>query len=139
MSAALTVVRPGMLTTVQDLGRQGYQGLGVPVSGPMDAYSHRLANQILGNDPGAAALEITLMGPEFIADADVTCALTGARIETTVDGAPVPFDQAFRVPAGARLRCGQRHKGARMTLAAAGGFEPRPTPGRRAPQPASPL
>jgi antagonist of KipI len=98
----------------------------------MDAYSHRLANQLVGNDPAAAALEITLMGPEFVADAEVTCALTGARIETTVEGAPVPFDQAFLVPAGARLRCGQRHKGARMTLAAAGGFDLPPTLGSRA-------
>src|SRR5262245_40720960 len=132
MSAALTVVRPGMLTTVQDLGRQGYQGLGVPVSGPMDAYSHRLANQIRGNDPGAAALEITLMGPEFVADADVTCALTGARIEAAVNGASVPFDEPFTVPAGARLRCGQRLEGARMTLAAAGGFDLPATLGSRA-------
>jgi biotin-dependent carboxylase-like uncharacterized protein len=121
-----------MLTTVQDLGRRGYQGLGVPVAGPMDAYSHRLANQLVGNDPAAAAIEITLMGPEFVADADLTCALTGARIETTLDGARVPFDEPFKVPAGARLRCGQRLEGARMTLAAAGGFDLPPTLGSRA-------
>ena len=132
MSAALTVVKPGMLTTVQDLGRRGYQGLGVPVSGPMDAYSHRLANQLVGNDPAAAALEITLMGPEFVADAEITCALTGARIETAVNGAPAPFDEPFTVPAGARLRCGQRLEGARMTLAVAGGFDVPPTLGSRA-------
>ena len=64
----LTVVKPGMLTTVQDLGRRGYQGSGVPVSGPMDVYSHRLANAVLGNDPMAAALEVTLLGPELLAD-----------------------------------------------------------------------
>jgi len=132
VSAALTVVKPGMLTTVQDLGRRGYQGLGVPVSGPMDAYSHRLANQLVGNDPAAAALEITLMGPEFVADAEITCALTGARIETAVNGAPAPFDEPFTVPAGARLRCGQRLEGARMTLAVAGGFDVPPTLGSRA-------
>ena len=79
-----------MLTTVQDLGRVGYQGLGVPVSGPMDAYSHRLANQVLGNDPMAAALEITLLGPELVADGDITCAVAGAEIDVTVDGAAVP-------------------------------------------------
>jgi len=132
VSAALTVVKPGMLTTVQDLGRRGYQGLGVPVSGPMDAYSHRLANQLVGNDPAAAALEITLMGPEFVADAEITCALTSARIETAVNGAPAPFDEPFTVPAGARLRCGQRLEGARMTLAVAGGFDVPPTLGSRA-------
>jgi biotin-dependent carboxylase-like uncharacterized protein len=132
MSAALTVVRPGMLTTVQDLGRRGYQGLGVPVAGPMDAYSHRLANQILGNDPSAAALEITIMGPEFVADGDVTCVMTGARIEMTLDRFPAPFDEPFRVRSGSRLRCGQRLKGARMTLAVAGGFDVPATLGSRA-------
>jgi antagonist of KipI len=130
--SVFTVVKPGMLTTVQDLGRRGYQGLGVPVSGPMDAYSHRLANQILGNDPAAAALEITLMGPELVADGDVTCALTGGRIETLLEGVPAPFDQPFRVPSGSRLRCGPRLKGTRMTLAVAGGFDLPPTLGSRA-------
>ena len=57
----LTVVKAGMLTTVQDLGRRGYRGLGLPVSGPMDVYSHRLANHVLGNDAMAAALEITIL------------------------------------------------------------------------------
>src|SRR5678815_2850403 len=100
MSAQLTVVRPGMLTTVQDLGRRGYQGLGVPVSGPMDAYSHRLANQLLGNDPSAAALEITLLGPELLADGDITCALTGADISVTIDGRPAPANEPFAVRSG---------------------------------------
>jgi antagonist of KipI len=121
-----------MLTTVQDLGRTGYQGLGVPVSGPMDAYSHRLANQALGNDPRAAALEITLMGPELVADGDVTCVLAGARIETTVDGQLAPFDRPFRVPSGGRIRCARRIAGARMTLAVAGGIDVPATLGSRA-------
>src|SRR5207253_2295170 len=91
----LTVVKPGMLTTVQDLGRVGYQGLGVPVSGPMDAYSHRLANAVLGNDPMAAALEITLLGPELVAEGGLTCAVAGAEIDVTVDGAVAPRHQPF--------------------------------------------
>jgi len=97
-----------MLTTVQDLGRRGYQGLGVPVSGPMDAYSHRLANQILGNDPAAATLEITLLGPELVADGDLTCAATGADISLTVNDRPAPMNEPFRVASGARLRWGTR-------------------------------
>ena len=99
-SPALRVVKPGMLTTVQDLGRRGYQGLGVPVSGPMDAYSHRLANRVLGNDPMAAALEITLLGPELVADGDLTCAIAGAEIEVTVDGVTVPRHCPFHVADG---------------------------------------
>ena len=129
---AFTVLKPGMLTTVQDLGRTGYQGLGVPVSGPMDAYSHRLANLLLGNHPMAAALEITLLGPELVADGDVTCAIAGAEIEVTLDGALVPRHQPFRVPSASRLRCGARGRGTRLTLAVQGGFDVPPTLGSRA-------
>ena len=57
------VIKPGMLTTIQDLGRWGFQSRGVPVAGPMDAWSHRLANALAGNRPDAATLEVTLLGP----------------------------------------------------------------------------
>ena len=132
MTATLTVVKPGMLTTVQDLGRRGYQGLGVPVSGPMDPYSHRLANQILGNDRMAAALEITLMGPELAAQGDVTCAVTGAEIDVMVDSTPAPRNRPFAVPSGSHIRFGARHKGARLTLAVQGGLDVPATLGSRA-------
>jgi len=98
----------------------------------MDAYSHRLANQVLGNDPMAAALEITLLGPELVADGDITCAIAGAEIDVTVDGAVVPHNVPFRVVSGSRLRCGARGKGTRMTLAVEGGFDVPPTLGSRA-------
>jgi antagonist of KipI len=132
MTPALTVIKPGMLTTVQDLGRRGYQGLGVPVSGPMDAYSHRLANQILGNDPMAAALEITLLGPELAADGDLTCAVAGADIQVTVDGVAAPRHRPFHVAGGSRIRCGARGLGARLTLAVHGGLDLPTTFGSRA-------
>ena len=94
----LTVVRPGMLTTVQDLGRWGRQGGGVPVAGPMDAYSHRLANRLVGNRESAAALEVTLIGPELEAQGDVVCAVSGAEFTLRVDGDTVPMHQlAWRV------------------------------------------
>lgn len=128
----MTVIKPGMLTTVQDLGRPGYQGLGVPVSGPMDAYSHRLANQVVGNDAKAAALEVTLLGPELLAGDDFTCAIAGAEIECTVAGAVVPVNEPFALPAGARLRFGARGRGARVTLAVRGGFDVPATFGSRA-------
>ena len=129
---SFTVVKPGMLTTVQDLGRAGYQGLGVPVSGPMDAYSHRLANRVLGNDPMAAALEITLLGPELVAEGAILCAVAGAEIDVTVDGSPVARHQPFLVPSSARVRCGERGKGTRITLAVQGGFDLPTTLGSRA-------
>jgi len=120
--ANLNVLRPGMLTTVQDLGRWGHQGSGVPVAGPMDAYSHRAANRLAGNDEGAAALEITLIGPELHANGDVTCAIAGAEFTVMVDDVAAPLHAAFRIPAGAVLRFRARHAGARATLAAHGGF-----------------
>ena len=120
-----------MLTTVQDLGRWGYQGLGVPVSGPMDAYSHRLANLVLGNDSMAAALEITLMGPELVAAGAVTCAVAGAEIDFVVVGDSVSAYLAFVVPSGGHVGFGAHRGGARLTLAVRGGFDVPVTLGSR--------
>jgi biotin-dependent carboxylase-like uncharacterized protein len=118
----MTVVRPGMLTTVQDLGRWGQQHLGVPVAGPMDWYSHRLANAIVGNPAEAAALEITLMGPELITDCETVCAITGAEFEVTAAERRVRPSEPFVLRAGERLRFGSRLSGTRATLAVSGGF-----------------
>jgi biotin-dependent carboxylase-like uncharacterized protein len=130
--ASLTVVRPGMLTTVQDLGRWGYQASGVPVAGPMDEYAHRLANRLVQNTDDAAALEVTLIGPELQASGQLMCAVAGAKFELTVSGTPVPMHEAFIVPDGARLRFGPRSAGARATLAVRGGFDLEPVFGSRA-------
>ena len=73
----IEVVEGGLFTSVQDLGRYGYQRYGVPVSGAMDPYSLRLANILLGNPEGAAALEITLVGPKLKFLANTTIALAG--------------------------------------------------------------
>jgi biotin-dependent carboxylase-like uncharacterized protein len=130
--SALVVARAGMLTTVQDRGRWGYQGVGVPVAGPMDWYSHALANRLVGNDANAAALEVTLIGPELIAEGQVVCAVAGAEFEVTVDGTVVPLHQPFTAPSGIRVRIGSRGGGARATLAARGGFDVPATFGSRA-------
>ena len=119
---ALIVVRPGMLTTVQDLGRWGWQDRGVPVAGPMDAYSHRLANALLGNPDDAAALEVTLIGPELEADEDTACVVAGACFDATVNGQPTEVSRPFVVAAGQRVRFGARRAGVRATLAVRGGF-----------------
>ena len=128
----LSVLRPGMLTTVQDLGRWGHQDSGVPVAGPMDLYSHRAANRLAGNPDGAAALEITLLGPELRASGDVTCAVAGAAFALTVDGRPVQMHRAFPLRAGETLRFGHRGDGARATLAVHGGIGVAPVLGSRA-------
>jgi antagonist of KipI len=120
-----------MLTTIQDLGRWGHQANGVPVAGPMDEYSHLLANRIVGNDRYAAALEITLMGPELEAGGDLTCAVAGAAFALTIGGRPAPRHEAFMLRAGARLRFGARLAGARATLAVQGGIAVDPILGSR--------
>jgi antagonist of KipI len=130
--SAITIVRPGLLTTVQDLGRWGYQDRGVPVAGPMDSYSHRLANRLAGNPDDAAALEVTLLGPEIEADDELLCAVAGAHFELTVAGVPAPMHQPFAVAAGSRVRFGPRRSGARATLAVRGGLDVPPTFGSRA-------
>ncbi len=128
----LTILRPGMLTTIQDLGRWGHQSHGVPVAGPMDAYSHQLANYLVGNDATAAALEITLIGPELSSNTDVICAVTGADFLVTVDDGVVPIHRAFTLREGGRLRFGARFAGARATLAVRGGIAVEPQFGSRA-------
>jgi len=120
---SLLVIRPGMLTTIQDLGRWGHQHYGVPVGGPMDSYSHRLANQMLGNEMGAAALEITLIGPELEASAPTTCVVQGAQFEAAVSGKPVDVRRPFVIAAGQRLRFGARLSGVRATVGVLGGVD----------------
>ncbi len=119
---ALRVLKPGLLTTVQDLGRCGYQASGVPVAGPMDAFSHRLANALVGNASDAAALEITLIGPELEPEIDITIAVAGAEFEIWCEGRPVPMGTACVIRAGRRLRFGKRLQGARAYLAVEGGI-----------------
>src|SRR5688500_18780452 len=103
MTAAAThVLRPGLLTSVQHLGRWGHQATGVPVAGPMDGYSHRLANLLVGNPPGAATLEITLIGPELEFDATAMVAICGAEFDVTANGQPVATGASVALPSGTR-------------------------------------
>jgi biotin-dependent carboxylase-like uncharacterized protein len=129
---ALRVIKPGMLTTIQDRGRWGLQACGVPVAGPMDPCSHRLANAIVGNKADAATLEVTLLGPELEFEDERVLAVAGAEFELTVDGRTAPHTAPFIVSAGATLRFGSRIRGARAYLAVAGGVAVPPTLGSRA-------
>jgi antagonist of KipI len=129
---ALVVIKPGMLTTVQDLGRWGFQSRGVPVAGPMDSVSHRLANAIAGNPPDAALLEITLLGPEILFEDARAVAVAGAAFDLSVDGAAVAMHARIPVAAGQRLRFGPRRDGARAYVAVEGGIVVPPVLGSRA-------
>jgi antagonist of KipI len=132
--AAVTVIAPGLLTTVQDRGRWGHQDRGVPVGGPMDPFGHRVANALAGNAADAATLEITLAGPELVCDDDRVVAIGGAAFEIALDGRAVAGDGPIAVPAGAALRLGRRLSGARAYLAVSGGFDVPRVLGSRATQ-----
>jgi antagonist of KipI len=121
-----------MLTTVQDLGRWGWQSRGVPVAGPMDVWAHRLGNALVGNRPDAATIEVTLVGPEVQFEDERTIAVTGAEFDLTADSRPVPYSAPFGVPAGGTLRFGRRRRGARAYLAVSGGIGVSPVLGSRA-------
>ncbi len=119
------VLVAGTQTTLQDFpGRSGLWHVGVPPSGPMDALSFRLANRLLENSAEAAALEITLNGPTLRFQRAVEIALTGATIEASIDGAPLPMYAVIRVSAGQVLKLGKiSGDGARAYLAVRGGFQ----------------
>ena len=127
----MCVIKPGMLTTIQDTGRWGYQAHGVPVAGPMDPVSHRVANALVGNARDAALLEITLVGPELEFEDERLVAVAGADFDLSLDGRPAPLNAPFTVAAGSRLRFGARGLGARAYLAVSGGIAVTPTLGSR--------
>lgn len=118
----LTVVKPGLLTTVQDLGRVGYQRYGMPVSGAMDPFAMQVANVLVGNARGAAVLESTLLGPTLRAERDLVVAVCGADMAPAVDGEPVGAWRSFRLEAGRTLTIGSAASGARAYVAVAGGI-----------------
>jgi biotin-dependent carboxylase-like uncharacterized protein len=128
----LEIRRAGLCTTIQDLGRPGLGRLGVGPSGAMDAWAHRVANQLLGNDPSAVALELTGAGVEVQFLQDTRFALAGGDLGATLDGAPVPALCVFPAVAGALLSFLERRQGARVTLAVAGGLRIAPALGSAA-------
>ncbi len=125
LRTAIEVIDGGTQTTVQDYpGRLGYWNVGVPPSGPMDMLGFRLANRLVGNPEGAAALEITISGPTLRFGCDTTIALTGTDMKATLDGVPLPRWQAALAPAGAVLKMNTAAgPGMRAYLAVAGGFD----------------
>ncbi|WP_084522784.1 5-oxoprolinase/urea amidolyase family protein [Nocardia inohanensis] len=122
---AVSVLRPGMQTTVQDWpGRVGYWHVGVPPSGPMDDLSFRLGNRALGNAEGAAGLECTLGGPALRFDAATWVCVTGAPVPITVNGTEIRQWRSVLVPAGGILDVGMvRGPGMRSYILIAGGIE----------------
>jgi len=122
--ATIDVIESGVQTSVQDWpGRIGYWNVGVPPSGPMDAYAHRMANRLVGNAVEAAGLECTLAGPTLRFNVETVIAVTGAPVPVTLNGAPLAMWQSHRVPAGALLTIGRAEAGCRFYLAVSGGLD----------------
>ena len=125
--ATLTIVRAGILTTVQDLGRAGWGAFGVPASGAMDVLAARAANQLAGNPPGAAVLELTGPGAALTIDEARVVAVAGADLDGQIcgegDARPLPPFQPAWFPPGSTLRFARRRGGARAALAIAGGLD----------------
>ena len=131
MSVTIEVIKPGALTTVQDLGRPGFAHLGIPRSGAADRASLKLANRLVGNAEGAAALECTLIGPSLRFDDEALIAITGAETSARLDGEEVALNSAVGVAAGALLELATTSTGLRSYIAVRGGIEAEPMIGSR--------
>jgi biotin-dependent carboxylase-like uncharacterized protein len=125
----LTVLRPGPLALLQDAGRVGHAADGVGRSGPADRASHARANLLVGNDPGAVAIEVTLGGLAVRAEADLTVAVTGAPAPADIDGDPAAHDAAIELRQGQILKLKAPKIGLRSYLAVAGGIDVPPVLG----------
>ncbi len=123
MGLSLNVKKAGMNTTVQDFGRWGHQAMGMPVAGAMDPEALAIANLLAGNDPGEAALEITLLGPTLAVEGEGTVAVAGADLGLTVNGSPAPLWTCLSVTNGDVISfTGPKGKGCRAVLAVSGGI-----------------
>jgi len=118
----IQVLKPGMMTTVQDLGRPGWQRFGVTPGGAADACALRLANLLAGNSEGAAALEITAVGPTLRFTEETLVAVAGADFDASVNGVRLPAWRPVRLAAGTELAIGAARAGFRCYLAVAGGL-----------------
>jgi len=123
---SIRVLRPGLLTTVQDHGRHGYQRVGLCPGGAMDPVALSLANALVGNPPEEAALEITVIGPELVFEQDTLVAVCGAEFQ-----GGFPHNRPVLAKAGTRFNVGRAARGARAYIAVAGGFAVDPVLGSR--------
>src|SRR3984957_1330769 len=122
-SMAIKVLKPGLATTVQDLGRLGYYHIGIPLSGGMDRHALAAANLLVGNTEGAAVLEAVFMGPELEFTDDAMIAITGAELPPKLDGEPRESWSSFKMKRGQKLSFDFLKKGAPAYIAVAGGID----------------
>jgi biotin-dependent carboxylase-like uncharacterized protein len=120
---AIRVKSPGLLTTVQDTGRFGEYAIGMPPSGAMDVFSYQVGNYLVGNEDGAAGLEITYFGPEIEFTEDAVIAVTGAEMPPKINGEEAATWETLQVKEGDVLSFDYLKNGARSYLAVAGGID----------------
>ena len=121
--ASIKIIKPGLLTTVQDRGRLGYQQFGVPVCGAMDSFSHRVSNILVGNEVFDAVLETTLLGPEIEILDDSVIAVTGGDLSPTINKKSIPMWKSIYVNKGDVLSFGAAKSGCRSYVSFAGGID----------------
>jgi antagonist of KipI len=119
----IKVIKPGLLSTVQDLGRYGFQKYGVIVSGSMDPVAHRISNWLVGNDENEAVLEMTLTGPVLEFQENCLISICGGDLSPSIGGDPVPLWRSILVKRGSTLKFGGCRNGARAYLAIGGGID----------------
>lgn len=127
----IEVIKPGLWTTVQDLGRPGYRTYGVPTGGAMDPVAHKLANLLVGNPPEAATLEMALTGPHLRFLSDGVIAIAGADMQPNLQGRVVSLWRTIRVERGDELRFGSARNGRWGYVAVRGGIQVEPVMGSR--------
>ncbi|WP_249414103.1 biotin-dependent carboxyltransferase family protein [Alteribacter keqinensis] len=122
-NGGISVIKPGLLTTVQDLGREGYQQFGLGTSGVMDSYALQVANVLVGNWRDEAALEMTVSGPFLRAEEDMVVAFTGGNMKPVIAGEPVSMWKSYYVQAGEEIRFGHAGNGVRTYMSVHGGID----------------
>jgi antagonist of KipI len=128
---SLRIIRPGLLTTVQDRGRYGLQHLGVVACGPMDPVALELANALVGNRNGEAAIEMTVLGPDIEFECDALVAVCGAQFDATLAGPALPLNRPVFMEKKSVVKTGRALVGSRAYLAVAGGIATVPVLGSR--------
>ena len=120
---SITILKPGFMSSVQDLGRLGFQQFGVPIGGAMDVVAAAMANIICGNDENEAVIEMTLHGAEILFNEKAYCAISGGGCKAYIDGVELPLNRLLLVPAFSRMITKADNAGCRSYLAIAGGLD----------------
>lgn len=118
----IKVLHPGIYSSIQDSGRNGFSKFGVPVSGAMDFYSHQIGNILLKNRKDSASIEITFGKAKFLFEKDTFICLSGANFSPSIDDSPIEMKTVYEVSSGSILSFGERKYGVRTFLAVQGGF-----------------